>query len=576
MRIRTTKTTNTVQYAIIKDITKNGKRTTCIFENLGTLDKIKQRAGNEEPLVWLKNYLQELNIKEKENKIPVLIKKDPSKVIEKNVQSSFNVGYLFLQNIYYKLKLDKICNKIKEQHQFKFDLNDILSKLIYSRIIFPASKLKTLELSKKFLEQPNFEYQHIERALPVICENMDFIQSELYKNSNEYMKRNNKILYYDCTNYYFEIEEESGLRQYGKSKENRPNPIVQMGLFMDGNGIPLAFDITPGNTNEQKTLQPLEEKIIKDFEFSEFVVCTDAGLASKANRKFNNKNNRKFVTTQSIKKLKSHLKNEALDLTKGWKLPGSNKTYNISKLRTDEKLIEEYRDKIFYKERWINEDGLEQRLIVTYSVKYQEYQKKIRNNQINRAKKIIDTNSIKLKKTNSNDPKRFIKTLNVTKDGELADKSIYSIDQNIIDEEAKYDGLYAVCTNLEDSVEDIIRVNKRRWEIEESFRIMKTDFKSRPIYHSRDEMIKAHFITCFLALIIYRYVEKKLDEKYTAPEIIETLRDMNMKLENECSYIPNYIRTDLTDDLHDKFGFRTDFEIISEKNIKKILKQTKK
>ena len=576
MRIRTTKTTNTVQYAIIKDITKNGKRTTCIFENLGTLDKIKQRAGNEEPLLWLKNYVQELNIKEKENKMPVLIKKDQSKVIEKNVQSSFNVGYLFLQNIYYKLKLDKICNKITEQHQFKFDLNDILSKLIYSRIIFPASKLKTLELSKKFLEQPNFEYQHIERALPIICENMDFIQSELYKNSNEYMKRNNKILYYDCTNYYFEIEEESGLRQYGKSKENRPNPIVQMGLFMDGNGIPLAFDITPGNTNEQKTLQPLEEKIIKDFEFSEFVVCTDAGLASKANRKFNNKNNRKFVTTQSIKKLKSHLKNEALDLTKGWMLPGSNKTYNISKLRTDEKLIEEYRDKIFYKERWINEDGLEQRLIVTYSVKYQEYQKKIRNNQINRAKKIIDTNSIKLKKTNSNDPKRFIKTLNVTKDGELADKSIYSIDQNMIDEEAKYDGLYAVCTNLEDSVEDIIRVNKKRWEIEESFRIMKTDFKSRPIYHSRDEMIKAHFITCFLALIIYRYVEKKLDEKYTAPEIIETLRDMNMKLENECSYIPNYIRTDLTDDLHDKFGFRTDFEIISEKNIKKILKQTKK
>ena len=597
MRIRTTKTTNTVQYAIIKDINKNGKRTTCIYENLGTLDKIKQRAGNEDPLVWLKNYVQELNKKEKENRMPVIIKKDPSKVIDKNVQSSFNVGYLFLQDIYYKLKLDKICNIITEQHQFKFDLNDILSKLIYSRILFPASKLKTLELSKRFLEQPNFEYQHIERALPVICENMDFIQSELYKNSNEYMKRNNKILYYDCTNYYFEIEEESGLRQYGKSKENRPNPIVQMGLFMDGNGIPLAFDITPGNTNEQKTLQPLEQKIIKDFEFSEFVVCTDAGLASKANRKFNNKNNRKFVTTQSIKKLKSHLKNEALDLTKGWKLPGSSKTYNISKLRTDEKLIEKYKDKIFYKERWIKEDNLEQRLIVTYSVKYQEYQKNIRNNQISRAQKIIASNPNKLKKAKQNDPKRFIKTLNVTKDGEIAEKSIYTINQSIIDEEAKYDGLYAVCTNLEDSVEDIIRVNKRRWEIEESFRIMKTDFKSRPVYHSKDEMIKAHFITyfksrpvyhskdemikahfitCFLSLIIYRYVEKKLDEKYTAPEIIDTLRDMNMKLENETSYIPNYVRTDLTDSLHDKFGFRTDFEVISEKNIKKILKQTKK
>ena len=576
MRIRTTKTTNTVQYAIIKDINKNGKRTTCIYENLGTLDKIKQRAGNEDPLVWLKNYVQELNKKEKENRMPVIIKKDPSKVIYKNVQSSFNVGYLFLQDIYYKLKLDEICNKITEQYQFKFDLNDILAKLIYSRILFPASKLKTLELSKRFLEQPNFEYQHIERALPVICENMDFIQSELYKNSNEYMKRNNKILYYDCTNYYFEIEEESGLRQYGKSKENRPNPIVQMGLFMDGNGIPLAFDITPGNTNEQKTLQPLEQKIIKDFEFSEFVVCTDAGLASKANRKFNNKNNRKFVTTQSIKKLKSHLKNEALDLTKGWKLPGSSKTYNISKLRTDEKLIEKYKDKIFYKERWIKEDNLEQRLIVTYSVKYQEYQKNIRNNQISRAQKIIASNPKKLKKAKQNDPKSFIKTLNVTKDGEIAEKSIYTINQSIIDEEAKYDGLYAVCTNLEDSVEDIIRVNKRRWEIEESFRIMKTDFKSRPVYHSKDEMIKAHFITCFLSLIIYRYVEKKLDEKYTAPEIIDTLRDMNMKLENETSYIPNYVRTDLTDSLHDKFGFRTDFEVISEKNIKKILKQTKK
>ena len=576
MRIRTTRTTNTVQYAIIKDINKNGKRTTCIYENLGTLDKIKQRAGDKDPLVWLKNYVQELNKKEKENKMPVIIKKDPSKIIDKNVQSSFNVGYLFLQDIYYKLKLDKICNKITEQHQFKFDLNDILSKLIYSRILFPASKLKTLELSKRFLEQPNFEYQHIERALPIICENMDFIQSELYKNSNEYMKRNNKILYYDCTNYYFEIEEESGLRQYGKSKENRPNPIVQMGLFMDGNGIPLAFDITPGNTNEQKTLQPLEEKIIKDFEFSEFVVCTDAGLASKANRKFNNKNNRKFVTTQSIKKLKSHLKNEALDLTKGWKLSGSNKTYNISKLRTDEELIEKYKGKIFYKERWIKEDNLEQRLIVTYSVKYQEYQKNIRNNQINRAQKIISSNPSKLKKPKQNDPKRFIKTLNVTKDGELAEKSIYTINQNIIDEEAKYDGLYAVCTNLEDSVEDIIKVNKRRWEIEESFRIMKTDFKSRPVYHSKDEMIKAHFIICFLSLIVYRYVEKKLDEKYTAPEIIETLRNMNMKLENETLYIPNYIRTDLTDALHNKFGFRTDFEVISEKNIKKILKQTKK
>ena len=575
MRIRTMKTKNTVQYAIIKDINKNGKRTTCIYENLGTIDKFKQRAGDKEPLEWLQNYVNDLNKKHKEENLPVIIKKDPSKIIEKNIQTSFNVGYLFLQDIYYKLGINNICKDISDKHQFKFDLNDILSKLIYSRVIFPASKLKTLELSKKFLEQPNFDYQHIERALPIICEEMDFIQSELYKNSCKYMERNIKILYYDCTNYYFEIEEENGLKQYGPSKEHRPNPISQMGLFMDGNGIPLAFDITPGNTNEQKTLKPLEEKIIKDFKNSKFVVCTDAGLASIDNRKFNNTNNRKFITTQSIKKLKSHLKEEALDLTKGWHLPNEKKTYNISKLRTDEKLMEQYKDKTFYKERWIKENGLEQRLIVTFSVKYQEYQKHIRECQINRAKKLIETNPKKISKARQNDPQRFIKTINVTDDGEVAEKFNYSIDQNIIDEEAKYDGLYAVCTNLEDSVEDIIKVNHRRWEIEESFRIMKSEFKSRPVFHSKDEMIKAHFVTCFLALIVYRYLEKNLDEKYTVSEIIETLRNMDVKLDNDDSYTPNYIRTDLTDALHNKFGFRTDFEVMNKKNFKKIIKKTK-
>ena len=576
MRVNKTKSKNQVHFSIIKDITKNGKRTTCIYENIGNLEKLKKRAGDMEPMEWLNKYVKELNEQNKAETLPVIIQKNPNKIIDKNVQKCFNIGYLFLQDIYYKLKINEICKQIAENYQFKFDLNDILSKLIFSRIIFPASKLKTLELSKKFLEQPNFDYQHIERALPVICENMDFIQSELYKNSCKYMERNNKVLYYDCTNYYFEIEEESGLRQYGKSKENRPNPIVQMGLFMDGNGIPLAFDITPGNTNEQITLTPLEEKIIIDFNTSKFVVCTDAGLASTANRKFNNTNDRKFVTTQSIKKLKAHLKEEALDLSKGWHLSGSKKTYNISKLRTDEKLIEQYKDKIFYKERWIKEDGLEQRLIVTYSVKYQEYQKNIRNNQINRAKKIIDQNPKILSKAKQNDPKRFIKTTTYTDSGEVAENSAYSIDQSIIDEEAKYDGLYAVCTNLEDTVEELIEINHRRWEIEESFRIMKSDFKSRPVYHSKDEMIKAHFITCFLSLIVYRYLEKKLDEKYTAPEIIETLRAMDIKQENHDSYSPNYIRTDLTDDLHEKFGFRTDFEVMNIKNYKKIFNQTKK
>ena len=576
MRLKINKSKNSINYYVIVDIkTKDGKRSTKVYKRLGNEQEIAKISNGIPPIEWARKQVAELKKIYKEENLPVIIKKDPSKIIEKNIQSSFNVGYLFLQDIYYKLGIDNICKDISDKYQFKFDLNDILSKLIYSRVIFPASKLKTLELSKKFLEQPNFDYQHIERALPIICKEMDFIQSELYKNSCKYMERNNNILYYDCTNYYFEIEEENSLKQYGPSKEHRPNPIVQMGLFMDGNGIPLAFDITPGNTNEQKTLKPLEEKIIKDFQNSKFVVCTDAGLASIDNRKFNNTNNRKFITTQSIKKLKSHLKDEALDLTKGWHLPNEKKTYNISKLRTDEKLMEQYKDKTFYKERWIKENGLEQRLIVTFSVKYQEYQKHIRECQINRAKKLIETNPRKIGKAKQNDPQRFIKTINVTNDGEVAEKSNYSIDQSVIDEESKYDGLYAVCTNLEDSVENIVKVNHRRWEIEESFRIMKSEFKSRPVFHSKDEMIKAHFVTCFLALIVYRYLEKKLDEKYTVSEIIETIRSMDIKLENNDSYSPNYIRTDLTDALHDKFGFRTDFEVMNIKNIKKIIKKTK-
>lgn len=576
MRYKTTKTKNTIQYTIIQDVTRNGKRTTCVYENIGNYEKLKLRAGNEDPITWLKNYVNDLNQKSKEEALPIIIKKNPNKIIDKNVQVEFNVGYLFLQDLYYKLGLNNICKDISDRYQFKFDLNDILSKLIFSRILFPASKLKTMQLSKKFFEQPNFEYQHIERALPILCKENDFIQSQLYNNSKKYSPRNNRILYYDCTNFFFEIECEDDFRKYGKSKENRPNPIVQMGLFIDGDGIPLSCEITPGNTNEQITLKPLEEKIIKDFELTEIVVCTDAGLASTANRKFNNKNNRKFITTQSIKKLKSFLKDEALDLTKGWHLFGSDKTYNIEELRTNENLIEAFRDKTFYKERWIKEDGIEQRLIVTYSVKYQEYQRHIRNNQIERAKKLIEKNPQKIGKSKQNDPKRFIEAINTTVNGEIAEETYYSINQSIIDEEAKYDGLYAVCTNLEDSVEDIIKVNHRRWEIEESFRIMKSEFNARPVFHSTEETIKAHFLICFLSLTIYRYLEKKLDEKYTVGEILDTLREMNLKSDTKDSYSPNYIRTDLTDELHEKFGFRTDFEAIREKKLKKICKETKK
>ncbi len=574
MRVKITKSKSSESFYIIKSTYIDKKHSTKIVEKLGTLDEVKIKAGGKDPYLWAKEYAEKLTFQEKEGTRTIMKAYSQNKLLNKNENNDFNVGYLFLQDLYYKLGLNNICADITERYQFKFDLNDILSKLIYSRILFPASKLKTLDLSKKFLEQPNFDYQHIERALPILCKENDFIQSELYKNSKKYSQRNNRVLYYDCTNFFFEIECEDDFRKYGKSKENRPNPIVQMGLFMDGDGIPLSCEITPGNTNEQITLKPLEEKIIKDFELADIVVCTDAGLASKANRKFNDTNTRKFITTQSIKKLKGFLKDEALDLTKGWKLVGSDKTFDIEKLRTDAKLIEIYKDKIFYKERWIKEDGIEQRLIVTYSVKYQEYQRNIRSNQIERAKKLIEKNPKKIGKAKQNDPKRFIETVNTTSNGEVAEETYYSINQSIIDEEAKYDGLYAVCTNLEDEVQDIIKVNHNRWEIEESFRIMKTEFNARPVFHTNEDAIKAHFLICFLSLVIYRYLEKKLNNKYTVGEFIDTLKDMNLTLKDD-DYIPHYIRTDLTDDLHEKFGFRTDFEIISNKNIKKICDLTK-
>ena len=574
MRIKITKTKNAENFYVIESTYINKKHSSKIVERLGNLEEVKRKAGKMDPYLWAKQYASKLTQEDKENKRTIIKSYSQSKLIPKDIQNKYNVGYLFLQDIYYKLGLNQICNDITDKYQFKFDLNDILSKLIYSRILFPASKLKTLDLSKKFFEQPNFDYQHIERSLPIFCKENDFIQSELYKNSKKYAPRNNRILYYDCTNFFFELEIEDEFRKYGKSKENRPNPIVQMGLFMDGDAIPLSCEITPGNKNEQKTLQPLEEKILKDFELSEIVVCTDAGLASTANRKFNNTNSRKFITTQSIKKLKEFLKEEVLDLTKGWHLPGSDKIYDIEALRTDEKLKEIYKDKTFYKERWIKENGLEQRLIVTFSVKYQEYQRHIRNNQIERAKKIIENNPKKIGKAKQNDPKRFIETINTTSSGEIAEETHYSINQSIIDEEAKYDGLYAVCTNLEDDVQDIIKINHKRWEIEESFRIMKSEFNARPVFHSNEDAIKAHFLICFLALTIYRYLEKKLDEKYTVGEIIDSLKEMDLSVKDG-DYIPNYTRTNLTDDLHEKFGFRTDFEILTEKNLKKIIKNTK-
>ena len=458
MRLRVTKSKNTDIFYVIKTVYIKGKEKTIIVEKLGNTSTIKSRTNGENPYIWAKKYVEELNKQEKENKRNITLEKSPSTIISLNKQKLFNIGYIFLEKLYYDLKLNKTCKKISERYRIKYDLNKILQDLIYTRIIEPCSKLSSFEVAKKFVEQPNYELHDIYRALEVISNETDFIESEVYKNSLNVINRNSRILYYDCTNYFFEIEQAEGLKQYGKSKEHRQSPIVQMGLFMDGNGIPLAFNITSGNTNEQTTLKPLEEQIMRDFEMSKFVVCTDAGLASVSNRKFNNIQSRSFIVTQSLKKIKKHLQEWALSKD-GWHTLGSKKEINLNNL------TEEDYDKIFYKEKWINENGLEQRLIVSYSQKYADYQKHVREEQIQRAKNIIENPGVATR--NLNDPKRFINVAAITEDGEIAEKKVKSLNIEAIKKEEQFDGFYAVCTTLEDDIADIIKVNKNRWEIEE-------------------------------------------------------------------------------------------------------------
>lgn len=569
MKVCISKSKNTTIYYLSKSVRIGNRTTTKTIEKIGTYDEIKEKCGDMEPLEWAKKYAAKRSEEEKAAKQDVIMKCSSSMLIDKNVRRSCNAGYLFLQDIYYSLGIDKICAEISEKYKFEYDLNEILSMLVCSRIIAPGSKRSSLEEANGFVEQPKCSLHQIYRALEVIAKENDFFQSQLYKNSQSITERRKDVLYYDCTNYYFEIEDEDDFRKYGVSKEHRPNPIVQMGLFIDSDGIPLSFSVFDGNFSEQPSMTPLEKKILQDFDTSDFVVCTDSGLSSMANRRFNSIQGRGFVTAQSIKKLKGFLQDFCLG-DDGWYLPGSDRRYKLSELDEEKDC-----DRVFYKDRWINENDLEQHLIVTYSIKYRNYQRAVRGRQIVRAEKLAE-NPSSLSRKKENDPKRFVMQEHCTTDGEAAEKTITSLDQNRIDNEMKYDGFYAVCTNLEDDVSDIIRINQKRWEIEECFRIMKTEFKARPVYLSRRDRITAHFTTCFTALVIYRMLEKKLENRFTCEEIIGTLRDMNMMIAPGEGYIPTYTRTDLTDALHGAFGFRTDYQITSQKSMRKILNQTRK
>lgn len=570
----------TYLYAIKSFRKEDGRCTTKVVEKFGTVEELREKLGGEDPIEWARARVAEMTASEKEENQKVVVEYDPQTYIQKGEQRSYNGGYLFLQKIYYELGLDYICKKIAKKHKLlKYDLNGILSMLVYTRILYPGSKRSSLEDAGKFFEQPECTLEQVYRALSLLAEEFNEIQADMYKRSRKLWKRNTQVVYYDLTNYFFECEEEGGLVQFGHCKEGRPLPVVQMGLFMDHDGFPLAMCIEPGNKAETSTLKPMEQILKDKFGLSKLVVCTDGGLSSYENRKNDSVGDRSFVTVQSLKKLKGYLQEWALDC-KGWRTAGSDKEYDISILDS-----KEHCETLFYKERWdptrmSTGETLEQRIIVTFSFKYKAYLSYVRERQVSRAVALLQKGQgVTSKRKSPNDAKRFIKAEHCTADGELAQIESYSLNQEMIDQESRFDGFYALCTDLEDPAPDIIRLNGGRWIIENGFRIMKTDFDARPVYVRRDDRIKAHFLTCFLALLIYKYLEKKVNRggrHFTTEEIVGTLRSMDFLSIAGEGYVPAYTRTDLTNHLHGSAGFRTDTQIVTRQKMRSIIAQTKK
>ena len=594
MRLQVTRSKNSCTYYVAKSFrTLEGKYSSKIVERLGSFEDLVARFGPDAPVEAAERYVAELGRMEKESREKVTFELSPSKLIKHGEQNSYNVGYLFLQNAYHMLGLNKVCGSISKRHKAEFDIDGILKMLLYTRVLYPGSKLSSLEDARKFVEQPTAGLHQVYRALSLLASESEFIQASLYKNSKKIMKRNTGVIYYDCTNYFFECEEEGGLRQYGRSKENRPNPIVQMGLFMDTDGMPLAFCINPGNTNEQGTLKPLETILQEKFGISEMVICTDAGLSSYENRLYNDVGGRSYITVQSLKRLKEDYQEWALK-PDGWKMqcwdrygnPVDNgQTYDISTIDENE-----YYDRTFYKETWLidkvkvegEKQKLSQRVIVTYSIKYRNYLAGVRERQVVRAEAKLSQGAKAVEKKSPNSPMRFISQTSCTQDGEEATITNYTLDREMIDQEARFDGFYAVSTNLESKATEILKYNAYRWQVEDGFRITKTDLKARPVYLKRDERIVAHFLTCFLALFLIKYLSQRVnlakgkDERFSVHELIQTLKDMNMVFIGGEGYKPAYTRTELTDRLHGSAGFRTDYQIVPKKRMNAIITQTKK
>ena len=590
---------------------RNGKKTTSF--NVCKIGKHSEllAQGIENPLEYAKTQVKKYNNSLLEEKVSYSIdinfEEKVSPIVENTSKSlSSNVGYFYLQYFYSKLKIKNLLTDISKDRKFNFNLNDITRFLVFDRILNPKSKLATVNNLNFFYEKPEFSHQNVLRAMDVLSDNYDLFLNHLFTESNNIVKRDTSVCYYDCTNYYFEIESPDeqyfddvtgeclyGLRQYGPSKEHRPNPIVEMGLFMDKDGIPITMGLFPGNMNEQKTVANLETKMIKSLNNKKLIYCGDAGLGSASIRTFNDMGGRAFIVTQSIKKLSESLQNELLK-DEGFKLLSSDDETTISKLKgfdkTDPKNIHLYNDKA-YKSVFVDSNidlglleekklkngktklvkskaNLKQRIIITYSRKMAEYQKIIRNKQIERAKILISKGVDDIRK-GPNDIARFIKNAN-------DEKNTYVLDQARIEQEEKFDGFYAIATNLlKDSAKEIFEINDQRYKIEDCFRVLKTNFDARPIYHRLDNRIVAHFMICYTSLLIYRLLEKKLKEKgyhFTINEILTTLKNMNISNVKDRFYQADYSGGNVLNALCNTFKLQLDKKYYLPKNLKKFLK----
>lgn len=544
---------------------RDGKLSSKTIKKLGNETFIKENYGVEDAEAWAREELNRMRQAANEEKQGLIVELHPDRKTD-NTDRIYNGGDVFVEQVLTKLGISTICKDISDNYRFKFKLEDYLTRMICSRILHPGSKLADFLNGSRFVENKELKLENFYRSLDVIGQEMNTMQAQIYRNSLTSFGRNTNVIYYDCTNVFFETESDDDFRKYGHSKENRPNPLVQIGLFMDMEGLPLGMCVNPGNTSEQKTLQPLEEVLAEKFGLCKFVVCTDGGLGSKDNRRYNVTEDRNFITVQSLKKLPSHFQTWAIN-PEGWRLrprlknDETTRCAEVYDLRTID--LEEYFDDTFYKECLTDEKAYEEHLIVTYSRKYDIYQKQIRQQQIERAIKKINCGEIRRPKS-PNDCRRFMKDTYFNEKGEPLDvitAAVLDLDQ--IDAEARFDGFNALATSLDDDPCMIIRVNSWRWEIEDCFRVEKSDLDMRPVYVRNPDRICAHFFTCFIALLVLKIMQKQYNEHFPIRQIRATLESMNLVKLEGLGYIPAFNNTPLTEVIQTTAKIHIDRQIIT-------------